>query len=218
MSNFLIALNKTLVNEGGFYHNSLTGELTNRGLSAQFLHDNHLLPPELSSSPIRSVLIQSGPSTGSFTLLPGDKVVTKAEASLALSPLISYILSLSLPITSSIYQQFFWTPMLGDQINPQPLADKLFDLRVNMGPGTANILLQEAINDSQKIMVAVDSVIGPYTVKAINDLEAVEPGGVLGRFRALAEEHYKQVYTELEEKGQATKGELEGWLSRLAKD
>ena len=218
MAEFQIALDKTLLAEGGFAHKERTGEIANRGITAQFLHDNHLLPPELESGTIRAVLIQSGPFAGQFTLHPSGQVVTKTERDLALSPLISYMLALSLPATSSIYNRFFWETMLGGQINPQPLADKLFDLRVNIGPGTAVILLQEAINESNKIMVAVDSVVGPYTVKAINDLEAVEPGMLLARFRALVEEHYRQVYAELSEKGEATEEELEGWLARLAKD
>jgi hypothetical protein len=217
MAIFQTALGKTLLNEGGFYHNNLSGEITNRGISAQFLYDTHLLPPSLAKSPIRAKLIQSGPDLGSFTLLPGGQVATKAERDTALAPLVSYIYLLTVADVTPIYLKYFWTPMLGDQINPQPIADKLFDLRVNMGPGTANILLQEAINESQKIMVAVDSVIGPYTVKAVNDLETVEPGALLARFRGLAEEHYKQIYVELSERGEATESELEGWLNRLAK-
>jgi lysozyme family protein len=63
--------------------------------------------------------------------------------------------------------------------------------------------------------LAVDGVMGPRTVAAINQIEERRPGGLLDAFKGLLVEHYNAVYAHLASEGLATEGELEEWLARV---
>ena len=66
-----------------------------------------------------------------------------------------------------IYFRDYWQKNHCAGINDRKIAEKVFDLAVNMGPRRANRLLQIAINYTGE-PVCVDGVIGPETLGAIN--------------------------------------------------
>lgn len=52
-----------------------------------------------------------------------------------------------------LYYENYWLPICGSEINDQTLAIELFDISVNLGPNTAVLYLQHALNllnDNQK--------------------------------------------------------------------
>lgn len=83
-----------------------------------------------------------------------------------------------------LYWQHFWRY---DGIMDQPVAEKIFDLGVNMGPGTAHGIVQKAVNHVSGSFLKVDGVLGPKSIAAIN---AADPDALLGELRARAVERY----------------------------
>ncbi len=172
MADFEPALELTLQHEGGFFHNPVTGEVVNRGVTLKFVRD-----------------------CGYCT--------TADEA---------FIRALTLDQTRDIYRKYFWDRYNIGAINDQDLANKVFDLTVNMGPGGGShegalTLLQEAVNDSGGHLT-VDGKIGPQSIAQINSLDPVQ---LLAAYRERAKERYQQIAaanTDLS-------GNLNGWLTRL---
>ena len=72
----------------------------------------------------------------------------------------------------AFYRSLFWNPLHGDQIAFPDLAEKLFDMAVNMGIGQAVKLLQDALNVVVGSGLTVDGGMGPMTLAALNSLPA----------------------------------------------
>ena len=74
----------------------------------------------------------------------------------------------------AIYRSRYWLNINIDRL-PEALQPMVFDMAVNMGPGTGVRLLQQALLDLDRL-VSVDGVIGPQTTstaaRAIADLGA----------------------------------------------
>jgi len=174
MANFDPALQLTLQNEGGFFHNPVTGEVVNHGITLTFIKDC-------------------------------GYCATADEA---------YIQNLSAVDAGQIYLKYFWDRYNIGQIADQSLANKVFDLTVNMGPGGsahegALTLLQHAVNDCGGACT-VDGHIGPQSIAQIN---ALDPVRLLAAFRARAKSRYEAIAA-----GDAkVANDLGGWLARLAK-
>ena len=172
MANFQPALQLTLVHEGGFFHNLVTGEIVNRGITLTFVKD-------------------SGYSTTAD---------------------MAFIQNLTLDQTAEIYQKFFWDKHNIGQINDQNLANKVFDLTVNMGSGTAAhegalTLLQRAVCDCGG-NCQIDGFMGPQSIAQVNALNA---GQLLAAYRQRAEARYQAIAAA----NQLLAGNLGGWLNRL---
>ncbi|HUX43541.1 MAG TPA: glycosyl hydrolase 108 family protein [Terracidiphilus sp.] len=73
--------------------------------------------------------------------------------------------SLRGPAVADFYQQNFWNQWYA-QIESDDVAKRVFDAAVNMGPGTACKLIQEAAG------AVPDGAWGPNTVAAINRCDA----------------------------------------------
>lgn len=86
----------------------------------------------------------------------------------------------ALQLAGNIYRAKYWC---FDGVNSQIIANKLFDLAVNMGPGTAILLAQKCVGTAQ------DGKLGPTTLQAINDATA----GLLTCLRASAAQHYRDL-------------------------
>lgn len=84
----------------------------------------------------------------------------------------------------SFYEDNFWNY---DDINTQAIANKVFDMGVNMGPHVAVGLLQDAVN------VDVDGKFGPHTLEATNNANSAVLWDKLVN-NALA--YYKHLITE----------------------
>lgn len=172
MSDFDPALQLTLQNEGGFFHNPVTGEIVNRGITLTFVRD--------------------------------CGYCTTADE--------SFIQNLTMSQTHDIYLKYFWNAHNIGSIADQSLANKVFDLTVNMGPGGkdrpgALTLLQQAVNDCGG-GCGVDGVLGPQSIAQINKTDAVQ---LLAAYRNRAGQRYRDIAA-----GNAKlTADLNGWLNRL---
>ena len=120
--------------------------------------------------------------------------------------------NLTRPAAINLYRIYFWTPMRMAEIKDQALAAKVFDIGVNQGPETSIRLFQGAINDEWgREWLRTDGIAGEATVGCANASDAAK---LMAAFRARAKDHY----LELAERNPALKGDLKGWLDRLASD
>ena len=76
---------------------------------------------------------------------------------------IKDIKDLTLEQATELYYEHFWKPMRLEGIDNEVLKLHLFDMGVNAGTKTAVKILQEMLG------VTMDGVIGPNTLKAINE-------------------------------------------------
>jgi lysozyme family protein len=161
MAEFEPAVAITLQNEGGFYHNPVTGEIVNHGITLKFVRSSGYQPNA------DEAFIQD---------------LTAAEA-------------------TAIYRAYFWDTNHVGSIDDQCLANKVFDLTVNMGPAALK-LLQSAVK------CALDGVLGAVSLAQINARDPVE---LLAEYKQLAAQHYAQIAAE----NPLLAGDLAGWLARL---
>jgi lysozyme family protein len=166
MAEFQPAVTITLKNEGGFFHNPVTGEIVNHGVTLAFVQSSGYKPD-------------------------ADE---------------AFIQNLSTAEASAIYQTYFWNRYSLGAIDDQSLANKVFDLTVNMGPA-AQKLLQSAVNCCGG-QCAEDGVLGPLSLAQIN---ALDPVKLLAEFKAAAAKRYQHIAAN----NTQLAGDLPGWLSRL---
>lgn len=174
MADFEPAVQLTLQNEGGFFHNLVTGEVVNYGITLAFA---------------------SGCGYCTATDVDFIKNLTQQQA-------------------IDIYKTHFWEPKKFGCIEAQIIANKAFDLTVNMGGGDSRrpgaiTLLQRAVCDCGRDC-SIDGVIGPQSLICINALNAPV---LLAAYRARAKARYEQIA----EENPNLAPDLPGWLARLAK-
>lgn len=128
----------------------------------------------------------------------------------------------------SIEQSEYWEPLHLGEIASQAVANKLFDMAVNMGARQAAVFAQRAANalladgggrgasptaeaapHLPADRLAEDGVLGPRTVAAINRLD---PQGLLQVLRELSAGYYRHVASV----NPAQAVNLPGWLRRAA--
>jgi lysozyme family protein len=117
-----------------------------------------------------------------------------------------FIQNLSVTEATQIYQTYFWNPHQLGSINDQDLANKAFDLTVNMGPGALK-LLQAAVNACGG-QCTVDGVLGPISIAQINARNATQ---LLAEFKQQAAQRYQTIAAD----NSKLAGDLSGWLARL---
>lgn len=101
------------------------------------------------------------------------------------------IRNLTIDKAKNIYRFEFWDKNRYGQINNQSLANQLFDLCVNIGPGMANICMQRAINYANRSSLVEDGILGSKTLDAINQLNSVLI--LQSALRRQAVDYYKQL-------------------------
>lgn len=106
-----------------------------------------------------------------------------------------------------IYRKDWWDRYKYDQIKDLDVATKVFDLAVNMGPSPAHRLFQEAVNFTEGTRLAVDGIIGPMTLNAVNKANSRK---VVQALRFMAAKRY----FELAKARTANRAFLLGWLNR----
>jgi len=67
----------------------------------------------------------------------------------------------------NIYNRYFWNPNKLSEVNSQLIANKIFDMAVNMGNYTAIKLLQASLNSVGGSCV-IDGIMGPHSIIEIN--------------------------------------------------
>jgi lysozyme family protein len=157
MSDFKIAVLKTLKNEGGYVNDPADpGGATNYGI------------------------IQSD--------MPGVdmQTITQDQA-------------------TQYYAQHYWKPLYS-QIEDQEVADKLFDMGVLFGIGTAVKNLQQALANG--FAITIDGGFGPETLSALNQADGPS---LLGVYKTLLVTHAFAVATAKPE----TRKFIAGWGRRI---
>lgn len=107
-----------------------------------------------------------------------------------------------------IYKKLYWD---GDNINSQPIAEKHFDMSVNMGVVTANKYLQQACERRGIPSIVCDGVLGPKSIAAINAIKDSELMTNLCRIQA--EHYWKCVIRDVEKNGSSR-----NWPKELLED
>ena len=87
-----------------------------------------------------------------------------------------------------IYFRDWWEKYGYGRIEHPDLGAKVFDLAVNMGPGTVHVMLQLAVVFTGGGNLTIDGVIGPLTIAAVNGHPNVQH--LFDKLRLLAIEHY----------------------------
>ena len=120
----------------------------------------------------------------------------------ALQSDIDFVKSLTEDEAKDIYRLEYWDKLNLDHLNSQDVANKVFDLAVNMGVVTAARFLQAACG------VPVDGIVGAQTIGAANAGDQV---ALLGSIRARAANRYRDIAAE----NPNLAPNLPGWLARL---
>jgi lysozyme family protein len=115
---------------------------------------------------------------------------------------LSAMKNLTTATAKKIYKKKYWQRIQGDSIVQQNVADVFLDGAVNHGRGIH--LMQEVL------AVKADGVVGPVTLKALNEYD---PNELVTAYLKRRELYYHQLVAK--DKSQAEF--LEGWLDRLEK-
>ncbi len=96
------------------------------------------------------------------------------------------------PVVQEFYKTEFWNRWYY-VLNSNEIAKRVLDASVNMGPGTAVKLLQQAFNSScnpSSTRLREDGAWGPSTVLSAN---SVEPGYLVIEFKRVRLVHYQDI-------------------------
>lgn len=120
----------------------------------------------------------------------------------------------ALSLAESILEREYWEKPKLAQIENQDVANKVFDMAVNMGVGQAAIYAQRAVNHLHQIgqlpaSVKEDGALGPKSFEAIN---AANPVRLITVLREISESHYRH----LAAVNPKQLPNLPGWLRRAA--
>lgn len=107
---------------------------------------------------------------------------------------------------AEIYKQDWWNKYSYDRIVDQGVANKTFDLAVNMGASQAHKILQQACGDAGN-PTTVDGELGPNTLAAVN---ASDPTTLVDYMRM----HARDFYLNLVKRRPSSAVFLNGWLAR----
>lgn len=113
-----------------------------------------------------------------------------------------------------VYSSTYWTSIKAGYM-PEAIADKVFDMSVNIGVSRASRFLQRALNSfnhDQRLFedLAVDGHIGVATINALNRFcRYVKPASLLKALNALQGSFYIQ----LSEKRPKDRKFINGWLT-----
>ena len=115
------------------------------------------------------------------------------------------IVNLTMADAEAIYRRDFWEKYGLGRIDNQDVANKVFDLAVNMGPAPAIKILQCALCFVGQSVVA-DGIFGADSLQAVNK----NPAGLLTAMRDGARRHYLN----LANHNPSLSRYLTGWMAR----
>jgi lysozyme family protein len=118
------------------------------------------------------------------------------------------VANLTIESAKQIYRRDFWDPQPYGKISAQLVANKIFDMSVNMGFFRSHQIAQAAAHDCRAtLQLKCDGVLGPATLAALN---SIEPASLLAALRAGA----TSFYLELVSRRPSNHKFLNGWLAR----
>lgn len=102
---------------------------------------------------------------------------------------------LDLVTAKGIYKTRYWDKLKLDEIESQPIAEKLFDVGVNCGVSKAASIVQRALNMLNRYQkdwenVKIDGRIGPVTARTINKAAERRAGNILKAVNIFQGSHY----------------------------
>lgn len=119
----------------------------------------------------------------------------------------------ALVIAKGVYAVWYWRPIQGDMLSNQTIANKIFDMGVDMYWMRSVGLAQRSLNLLSKKpstqWLEEDGVVGPVTRIAINDVDT-------DSFMTLYKQLLANYYKELVANDPADSEYLSGWLARAA--
>ena len=185
MASYDPAFDKVLGLEGGYVdHPNDPGGATNWGISIRYLRE-------------RGDLDGDGLPDGD---LDGDGDID-----------VDDIRAMNPADAKHLYHTGFWVPNRLQEIADQEVAEKIFDMCVNMGSRQAWKLVQQACNEMGGDLT-VDGIVGPATLGVIDAYS--DPGAPDGPLVNLIREQQVQFYERLVERRPNLAVFLDGWKNR----
>ncbi len=154
MADFETAYGETEIHEGGYVNDPVDpGGETHRGISRRF-------HPDWAGWDVIDRYKTDFPSTFAKLINDDQRLVDWSK---------------------DLYRRRYWTPILGDQLSDQQMANKVFDTAVNQGVATSIRYLQEGLNLLNRNQrdyadVEVDGRMGKATLAASQQFLALEQG------------------------------------------
>jgi lysozyme family protein len=146
------------------------------------------------------------PHEGGYNFTPGDRGgKTKFGISQAAFPDLD-IEELTLDDARKLYLERYWTPNRFAEIVNQDIANKIFDIAVNMRPKSWASIVQEACGDCA-VNIVIDGLWGPRTRGFVN---SCNPRQLMVALRERQAQHYHR----LAEADVTQQKFLHGWLIR----
>ena len=109
-----------------------------------------------------------------------------------------------------LYKEHWWDKYHYDALPDQAIANKIFDMAVNMGARQAHKLLQRAINSVMgKIALKDDGLLGPQSGQALQ-VALQNPPALLSAMRAQQEGFYRLLAVQ----NPKLSTFLKGWINR----
>lgn len=130
-----------------------------------------------------------------------------AKSILGVEPTVENLKNLTTEQAAKIYKAEYWDRVEGDDIEPQELANIMFDFAVNSGTGTAAKYLQRVLNELGA-NIPVDGGIGPMTLKAFNNYDPIE---IYRRYKQMRIDFYNKIV----QNDPSQQRFLKGWLNRI---
>ncbi|MDG1874240.1 MAG: glycosyl hydrolase 108 family protein [Mariniblastus sp.] len=192
MANFDIAYGETEIREGGYVNDPVDkGGETHRGVTRKY-------HPQWPGWKIVEQLKRDHPEDFKQRINDSHELAELAK---------------------DLYRAKYWTPIRGDEIPDQHIANKVFDTGVNQGVARSIRYLQESLNQlnrNQKSYanIKTDGRLGDQTLRAMQQflkLEKNQPDYLLKMLNLMQANHYIEVMR----KDPTQERFARGWLNRV---
>ena len=119
------------------------------------------------------------------------------------------IKNLKLSHAKTIYKNGYWNAVKADDL-PYPLDLIVFDMAVNHGANSAIKILQKTLNSMLDFNLAVDGIIGPKTMAAVNKVTNADH---LRCFCAYVLLNRTELYTSIIQSNKTQERFFKGWIT-----
>jgi lysozyme family protein len=120
-------------------------------------------------------------------------------------------------LVKGFYKKNYWDPIWGDRLPDQNIANKVFDIAVNMGIRTSVRFLQASLNLLNRNQrnyndISEDGVFGNNTLAAVNDCLYLNDTNYLSKLISL---HQGSHYINIMKNNPTQQVFARGWLNRV---